>query len=107
MLINLIENVINYSNSDTEITIKAEKIANKYNVKFSIIDNGIGIPKDELENIWERFYKIDTARTRDEKKGSGLGLAIVKDIIEKHDGIIKVESKVDIGSKFYFKLWDA
>lgn len=104
VLINLIENAINYSDPDTEITIKVEKIANKYNVKFSIIDNGIGIPENELKNIWERFYKIDTARTRDEKKGSGLGLAIVKDIIEKHEGIIEVESKIDQGSKFYFKL---
>ncbi|HKL13285.1 MAG TPA: HAMP domain-containing sensor histidine kinase [Halanaerobiales bacterium] len=105
VLINLIENAVNYSPANSQITLKAEKATeNNFKVKFSIIDNGIGIPEEELDNIWERFYKIDSARSRDNHKGSGLGLAIVKDIIKKHAGKIKVESKVNEGSKFIFKI---
>ncbi len=105
VLINLIENAVNYSDPNSKITITVEEADHSdYQVKFSVIDNGVGIPAEELENIWERFYKIDSARTRDEEKGSGLGLAIVKDIIEKHDGEIEVESELDQGSKFTFKL---
>ncbi|MFO7815922.1 MAG: HAMP domain-containing sensor histidine kinase [Halanaerobiales bacterium] len=105
VLMNLIENAVNYSEANSDLIIKAEKIDEKdLNIKFSVIDSGIGIPQDEIENIWNRFYKIDTARTRDKKKGSGLGLAIVKDIIEKHGGKIYVESELNKGSKFIFKL---
>ncbi len=105
VLINLIENAINYSKVGSEITIKVKNIEDSdYSVRFSIIDNGIGIPEDELENIWKRFYKIDSARTRKVQEGSGLGLAIVKDIIQKHNGEINIESTVGEGSKFTFKL---
>lgn len=105
VLINLIENAVNYSKSNSDLIIRVEEIKeSNLNVKFSVIDKGIGVPEDEIENIWDRFYKIDTARTREEKKGSGLGLAIVKDIIEKHEGEITVESELNKGSKFIFKL---
>jgi len=105
VMINLIENAVNYSSPNSKIKIQAFKSSDQdYQIEISVIDNGIGIPENETKNIWERFYKIDTARTRDEKKGSGLGLAIVKDIIDKHNGTIKVESSVGQGSKFTFKL---
>lgn len=105
VLINLIENAVNYSEPNSKIIVEAKKAKQPdYKVQFSVIDNGIGIPPEELDNIWERFYKIDNARTRDGQKGSGLGLAIVKDIIEKHDGEIEVESELKEGSKFTFKL---
>lgn len=105
VLINLIENAVNYSKANSNLIIKVEKIKeSNLDVKFSVIDKGIGIPEDEIENIWDRFYKIDTARTREDKKGSGLGLAIVKDIIEKHEGEITVKSLINKGSKFIFRL---
>ncbi len=105
VLINLIENAVNYSKPNSIITIKVENTnEDNYNAKFSIIDNGIGIPKNELDNIWKRFYKVDRARTREKEKGSGLGLAIVKDIIEKHKGSIDVKSNVNNGTAFIFKL---
>jgi len=94
VLINLIENAVNYSPANSQITLKAEKATeNNFKVKFSIIDNGIGIPEEELDNIWERFYKIDSARSRDNHKGSGLGLAIVKDIIKKHGAVSEKVSR--------------
>jgi len=102
---NLIENAVNYSKPNSDLIIKAEKNnESNYNIKFSVIDNVIGISEEQLENIWDRFYKINEARTREDKKGSGLGLAIVKDIIEKHEGEITVESELNKGSKFIFKL---
>ncbi|MFW5991919.1 MAG: ATP-binding protein [Halanaerobiaceae bacterium] len=108
VLINLLENAVNYSPANGKITIKAEKVSSakdsgdKEEVKFSISDQGPGIPESEKEDIWKRFYKVDRARTREQKKGSGLGLAIVKDIISKHDGRVEVESRPGNGSTFSF-----
>jgi signal transduction histidine kinase len=108
VLINLIDNAINYSPKMGTITVKIKKLnterkLNNY-VKFSISDQGPGIPEREQKNIWQRFYKLDRARTRKKRKGSGLGLAIVKDIIEKHGGEIGLESKPGNGSTFFFIL---
>ncbi len=69
VLINLIDNAVNYSKPNSDLIIKAKKIKeNNLDVKFSVIDNGSGIPEDKVENIWDRFYIIDRARTREEKK---------------------------------------
>lgn len=72
-------------------------------IKISVSDNGIGIPKAEQKNIWERFYKIDKARTPGERS-SGLGLAIVKQIIQEHQGKLALKSQVGEGSTFSFIL---
>jgi len=84
---------------------KIEPIAKKANcvVEVSIKDTGIGIDKDELPNIWERFYKTDQSRSKD-KIGSGLGLAIIKNIVKMHQQNIWVESELGKGSKFTFTL---
>lgn len=66
-------------------------------------DHGIGIPKDSILKIWERFYKTDTSRGRDQK-GTGLGLSIVKEIIHAHDQNINVISTEGIGTEFIFTL---
>jgi len=101
VLLNLLENAVNYSPVGGEITISTH-LLQENRVEFSISDQGPGIPEDEISNIWQRFYKVDRARTRERKKGSGLGLAIVKEIIEKHGGIIDVKSKPGSGSTFSF-----
>jgi signal transduction histidine kinase len=69
----------------------------------SVEDNGIGISKEEIDLIWERFYKSDKSRGI-EKKGTGLGLAIVKNIIQEHKQEIWVESELGKGTKFSFTL---
>jgi signal transduction histidine kinase len=69
----------------------------------SVKDHGIGIPKDAINKIWERFYKTDLSRGKD-KKGTGLGLSIAKEIIEAHDENITVVSTEGAGTEFTFSL---
>ena len=101
VLYNLIDNAIKFSRPDSVITIETTV---KYEKIFvSVRDTGVGIPKDSLKKIWERFYKTDTSRGRD-KKGTGLGLAIVKEIIQLHDENINVVSTEGVGTEFIFSL---
>lgn len=102
VLINLLSNSINYGrvNGSTFVSIKSQSA---HKILISIIDNGVGIDKKNLPRLFERFYRIDKSRSR-EQGGSGLGLAIVKHIIEAHDQQIFVESELDQGSTFSFTL---
>ena len=72
-------------------------------VEISVTDNGIGIPPEHLSRIFERFYRVDKSRSREEG-GTGLGLSIVKHIVEAHGGKVRVESKPGQGSRFSFFL---
>ncbi|MGL5477782.1 MAG: ATP-binding protein [Clostridium sp.] len=97
--INLIENAIKYSDEDTNIYIKSYTDSNEYILKVK--DEGMGIPKEDLPRIFERFYRVDKARKRG---GTGLGLAITKHIIKSFGGTIEVDSDYGIGSTFTFKI---
>ncbi|MCX7902983.1 MAG: phosphate regulon sensor histidine kinase PhoR [Caloramator sp.] len=101
MLINLLDNAIKYTNEGGKVKIKLEKIKNQ--VIISIIDNGIGIPKEHLPRLFERFYRVDKARSRS-LGGTGLGLAIVKHVVNLMQGKIDVESKVGEGTTFKITL---
>ncbi|MGN0374722.1 MAG: ATP-binding protein [Butyrivibrio sp.] len=101
VLYNLIDNAIKFSNSDSSIIISVSEKNDK--ILVSVKDFGIGIPKDSLPKIWERFYKSDLSRGKD-KKGTGLGLAIVKDIINAHKEYIDVVSTEGVGTEFTFAL---
>lgn len=70
---------------------------------MSVKDTGVGIPKNNIKKIWERFYKSDVSRGKD-KKGTGLGLAIVKEIIQAHGENIDVVSTEGVGTEFIFSL---
>ena len=104
VLINLLSNSVKYSAADGQIKLKAERDDNQ--IKISILDNGIGIPESEQKNIWERFYKVDKARTPGERS-SGLGLAIVKQIVNEHQGEVSLESSKGEGSIFSFTIPDS
>ena len=102
VLINLIQNSINYGSigGHTSILIVSHST---YRVRVEVKDNGVGIEKEELPRLFERFYRVDKSRSRDHG-GSGLGLAIVKHIVEAHDQEILVESMPGKGSTFAFTL---
>ena len=98
---NLIENAINYSPADTKVAVSTT-VENGI-ITISVADQGIGIPEAEVERIFERFYRVDPARSR-ETGGTGLGLSIVKHIINKHGGEISVWSSENVGSTFSIRL---
>ena len=98
---NLIENAINYSPENTKVSVSASIIEGL--VEISVADQGIGISESELERIFERFYRIDPARSR-ETGGTGLGLSIVKHVALNHGGDVKVWSKMNVGSTFALRL---
>lgn len=101
VLYNLIDNAIKFSHHDS--VIKIETSLKKSKLFISVKDSGIGIPKDDLKLIWDRFYKSDLSRGKD-KKGTGLGLSIVKEIINCHGEHINVISTEGVGSEFIFSL---
>lgn len=101
VLYNLIDNAIKFSHHNSVIRIETSEKKNKLFV--SVKDSGIGIPKEDLKLIWDRFYKSDSSRGKD-KKGTGLGLSIVKEIIHSHNEIINVISTPGEGSEFIFSL---
>ena len=101
VLINLIVNAINYSNPNTEVIIDFDDFDDK--IQVSIKDQGVGIKQEDLDRVFERFYRVDKSRNRN-NGGSGLGLAIVKHILEAHKQKIYVSSKVGKGSTFSFYL---
>ncbi len=101
VIYNLIDNAIKFSHSDSVITI--ETTVKNEKIFLSVKDSGIGIPKESLGKIWERFYKSDISRGKD-KKGTGLGLSIVKEIIQSHKEHINVISTEGVGTEFIFSL---
>ena len=101
VLYNLIDNAIKFSHPDSTILIQTSSRHEK--IFVAVKDTGIGIPKDSVKKIWERFYKSDLSRGKD-KKGTGLGLAIVKEIIQSHGENIDVISTEGVGTEFVFSL---
>ena len=101
VLYNLLDNAIKFSEPDSVVTIETTEHGDK--VFTSIKDRGMGIPRDSVNKVWERFYKSDLSRGKD-KKGTGLGLAIVKEAINAHDENINVISTEGVGTEFTFSL---
>ncbi|WP_265427958.1 sensor histidine kinase [Chryseobacterium sp. YIM B08800] len=102
VFINLISNAIHYANrQEARVVVKTSVLKNK--VLIEVIDNGMGIKTELLPRIFERFYRVETSRSR-RQGGSGLGLAIVKHILEAHNENITVESVYLEGTKFSFML---
>ena len=104
VLYNLLDNAIKFSHHNS--TIKIETTDKNGKLFVSVKDSGIGIPKEDLKLIWDRFYKSDLSRGKD-KKGTGLGLSIVKEIINAHNEHINVISTPGEGSEFIFSLQES
>jgi two-component system phosphate regulon sensor histidine kinase PhoR len=101
ILQNLLDNATQYTLAGGRITVSAE--VRDADVVFTVSDTGIGIPKSDQSRIFERFYRVDAARSR-EAGGTGLGLAIAKHLVEVHGGRIWVESEIGQGSRFHFSV---
>jgi two-component system phosphate regulon sensor histidine kinase PhoR len=98
---NLVDNAVKYTPSRGKVDISAELRDSE--LVIQVRDTGIGIPHGEVDRIFERFYRVDKARSR-RMGGTGLGLAIVKDIVESHGGRIDVETQLGKGSTFTVTL---
>jgi two-component system phosphate regulon sensor histidine kinase PhoR len=98
---NLIDNAIKFNKENGIIRIYAKELNKE--IKVFVEDSGIGIPEKDIARIFERFYRVDKARSR-ELGGTGLGLSIVKHIVELHQGSVGVESTEGLGSTFWFSL---
>jgi two-component system phosphate regulon sensor histidine kinase PhoR len=101
VLINLVDNAVKFNKEKGSIKIYSQDSGDT--IKVVVEDSGIGIPHKDIPRIFERFYRVDKARSR-ELGGTGLGLSIVKHIVELHAGSVGVESTEGLGSKFFFTL---
>jgi two-component system sensor histidine kinase SenX3 len=99
---NLLENAVAYSPEKTRVVVSASRDGHQY-AQISVADQGIGIPERDLERIFERFYRVDPARSR-ATGGTGLGLAIVKHVVAAHGGRVTVWSREGVGSTFTLRL---
>ncbi|MEM7109904.1 MAG: ATP-binding protein, partial [Bacteroidota bacterium] len=101
VITNLLSNGLKYGREGGHVFVGFNEVGNEVEVR--VRDDGEGIPPEDVDRVFERFYRVDKSRSR-EKGGTGLGLAIVKHIIEGHKSSIKVESELGKGSVFSFQL---
>jgi signal transduction histidine kinase len=103
IFVNVLDNAIKYTPENGKVSIAAEEADGFSVINFS--DTGIGVPKEELERLGERFYRVDKTRSRD-LGGTGLGLSIVKHLMAAHGGRMEIESRLGSGTKvsLYFPL---
>jgi two-component system phosphate regulon sensor histidine kinase PhoR len=101
VIVNLLDNAIKYTPEQGAVRLRV--LGRNAHVVLEVKDNGIGIPAEALPHIFERFYRVDKARSRDQG-GTGLGLAIVKHIVQAHGGEVRCESELGHGATFYFTL---
>lgn len=98
LLVIFLDNSVKYSSNKTKIWLRAKRSGNL--AEITIIDQGVGIDQADVPNIFDRFFRADQSRTKNQTSGYGLGLAIAKKIMDQHQGIIQVKSKVNQGTTF-------
>ena len=103
VIFNLLDNAVKYKRADVDISLKVRTWNESNKLHISVEDNGIGIKKENLKKIFDKFYRVHTGNLHD-VKGFGLGLAYVKKIISDHNGSIRAESELNVGTKFIIVL---
>jgi two-component system phosphate regulon sensor histidine kinase PhoR len=103
VIFNLLDNAVKYKKPDGELRLHVKTWNESDKLYISIQDNGIGIKKENLKKIFDKFYRVHTGNRHD-VKGFGLGLAYVKKIIQDHKGVIRAESELNVGTKFIIVL---
>ena len=103
VIFNLMDNAVKYKRPDADLQLTVKTWNEPGKLMISIQDNGIGIKKENLKKIFEKFYRVHTGNLHD-VKGFGLGLAYVKKIIMDHKGTIRAESELNVGTKFIIAL---
>jgi two-component system phosphate regulon sensor histidine kinase PhoR len=99
---NLVDNAIKYGHPEGSVTVGGKKLDDGW-LEIFVLDDGPGIPAESLDRVFERFYRVDKARSRDQG-GTGLGLSIVKHIVQAHGGEVRCESELGKGATFFFTL---
>ena len=102
VLANLVDNAIKYGRAQGRVTVGGKKLDDG-RLEIFVQDDGPGIPAESLDRVFERFYRVDKARSRDQG-GTGLGLSIVKHIVQAHGGEVRCESELGKGATFFFTL---
>jgi two-component system phosphate regulon sensor histidine kinase PhoR len=102
VLANLVDNAIKYGRANGSVKVGGKKLDDG-RLEIFVQDDGPGIPPESLGRVFERFYRVDKARSRDQG-GTGLGLSIVKHIVQAHGGEVRVESELGKGATFFFTL---
>lgn len=103
VIFNLLDNAVKYKNPERDIALKIRTWNEGCKLCISVEDNGIGIKKENLKKIFDKFYRVHTGNLHD-VKGFGLGLAYVKKIITDHKGSIRAESELNVGTKFIITI---
>ena len=99
---NLVDNAIKYSPERTSVTLSTALEADA--VRLTVEDRGYGIPPEDVERVWEKFYRVARDGRVKEEESTGLGLSFVREVVEQHGGAVELESEVGRGSKFSFTL---
>ncbi len=103
VIINVISNAIKYTPDGGKIAVDVSAVGEGSRVLVKVADNGVGIPPEDIDHLFERFYRVEKSRTSD-AGGTGLGLAIAKELIDAHGGNIRIESAVDKGTVMYIEI---
>ena len=101
VITNIVSNAVKYNKPGGSVAVSVRW--EEPDVVIRVQDTGLGIPQEDLPRLFERFYRVDKARSR-EKGGTGLGLAIAKEIVEHHSGTIAVESQLDVGTTVTIRI---